>query len=169
MRRTLPPVGEVRRELIRKKSWIESKQEVDVRLQVLEDGRWSVRTGDASMDQDTRGYWGCSSMNLRTNCEELAKELIDQAREAIPESKDWGQWHEGNECAIRVKVPKLDSYPNNFECEVQIWDKKTGIIHDRIGLGKFIGNFSPIWVSFMGHKKQIEVLLREGLPTKLKA
>lgn len=53
---------------------------IDVRLQVSEDG-WSIHTGDSSYDQDHRGFWGASSMDERTNCYDLAKDLIDQARE----------------------------------------------------------------------------------------
>lgn len=59
--------------------------DIDVRLQVSERG-WSVHTGDPSYDQDHRGFWGASSMNESTNCYDLAKDLIDQARDAHAEA-----------------------------------------------------------------------------------
>lgn len=58
---------------------------IDVRLQVTPGG-WSTHTGDSSYDQDHRGFWGSSSMDGRTNCRELAKDLIDQARDAHAET-----------------------------------------------------------------------------------
>lgn len=58
---------------------------IDVRLQVSEGG-WSVHTWDSSYDQDHRGFWGASSMDERTNCYDLAKDLIDQARNAHAEA-----------------------------------------------------------------------------------
>lgn len=50
---------------------------VDVRLQVYDDGDWAIRWGDPSYDQDHRGHWGCGSLSPRTNCRELAQELLD--------------------------------------------------------------------------------------------
>jgi hypothetical protein len=55
-------------------------EEMDVRLQVRGDG-WQVNTGDSQYDQDHRGFWGAGTMDKRTNCHRLAKDLIDQARE----------------------------------------------------------------------------------------
>lgn len=53
----------------------------DVRLQVWEDGSWTIHTGDSSFDQDHRGYWGASSIDPKTNCRELARDLIDECRD----------------------------------------------------------------------------------------
>ena len=54
----------------------------DCRLQVSEEG-WSVHTGLADYDQDHRGYWGASWLPYgRANLYELARDLIDQARDA---------------------------------------------------------------------------------------
>ncbi len=50
----------------------------DVRLQVHENGRWSVHTGDSQYDQDHRGFWGSGFLSRSTNCRELAADLIDQ-------------------------------------------------------------------------------------------
>lgn len=54
---------------------------VDVRLQVLEDGRWTVHVGDSQYDQDHRGYWGSGYVEKRTNCHDLAIDLLDQCRD----------------------------------------------------------------------------------------
>lgn len=55
---------------------------IDVRLQVLEDGRWAVHSGDASYDLDHHGYWGASSISYgRQNLADLARDLIEQCRD----------------------------------------------------------------------------------------
>lgn len=57
---------------------------VDVRLQVYPDGQWAVRWGSSDYDQDHRGYWGSSSVpggNRRFDSKDIARDLIDQARE----------------------------------------------------------------------------------------
>ena len=46
--------------------------------------------------------------------------------------------------------------------EVKIRDKRTGKIVKRIGDGKQIGNFHPIWVNWKGKKIQVEKLLEIG-------
>lgn len=55
--------------------------DLDVRLQVMPDGDWAIRTGSSDYDQDHRGYWGASGIDRRTNCRDLARELIDQAKD----------------------------------------------------------------------------------------
>jgi hypothetical protein len=57
---------------------------IDVRLQVYPGGSWAIRSGDSSYDQDHRGYWGAGSVpgnGRRFSARELARELIEQARE----------------------------------------------------------------------------------------
>ena len=48
-----------------------------------------------------------------------------------------------------------DTYPNNFKCWVEFIDNKTGQRMKRRGYGRFIGNFSPIWITIGGVNKQI--------------
>jgi hypothetical protein len=63
---------------------------VDVRLQVYEDGAWAVRWGSSDYDQDHRGYWGASSVpgnNRRFHSEDVARDLIDQAKDSYHQSK----------------------------------------------------------------------------------
>lgn len=56
--------------------------EMDVRLQVFEDGQWALRTGDSQYDQDHRGYWGSGILDgKRFNSENLARDLLNQAKE----------------------------------------------------------------------------------------
>ena len=52
---------------------------IDVRLQVMPGGGWAIHRGDASYDQDHRGYWGAGFLTPATNCRELAKDLIGEA------------------------------------------------------------------------------------------
>jgi hypothetical protein len=60
----------------------EDSASVDVRLQVWDDGSWNVHTGDASYDQDHRGWWGVSCLSWeRQDLTALARDLIEQARE----------------------------------------------------------------------------------------
>ncbi len=53
---------------------------IDVRLQCV-DGAWSLHEGDPQYDTDHRGYWGAGSLSPRTNCRELARELIEEAKD----------------------------------------------------------------------------------------
>ena len=77
-----PTVKELARDLADIKRWLRANgiDETDIRLQVRESG-WCTHTGDPCYDQDHRGFWGASSIDRTTNCRELARDLIDQARE----------------------------------------------------------------------------------------
>lgn len=77
----MPGIKDVALVLSERKHWIGQGQECEVRLQVYDDGGWAVRTGDSSYDQDHRGYWGSSYLTRRTNCRELARDLIDECAE----------------------------------------------------------------------------------------
>ena len=69
----------------------ENVASIDVRLQVLGDGTWSVHTGDASYDQDHRGYWSCGCVVAEDTPEDLmalAKDLREQALESCYECGD---------------------------------------------------------------------------------
>ena len=50
-----------------------------------------------------------------------------------------------------VVGPTRDTYPNNFKCFVYLKDRQSGKTIKRRGYGKFIGNFSPIWIR-LGNK-----------------
>jgi len=61
---------------------------IDVRLQVYDNGRWAVRSGDAQYDLDHSGHWGASSLPgvykgkvRRCNTRDVARDLIEQCRE----------------------------------------------------------------------------------------
>lgn len=56
-------------------------EEPDVRLNVQESGAWCVLWGDPSYDTDHRGFWGASTLDQDTDCKELARDLLDQAKE----------------------------------------------------------------------------------------
>jgi hypothetical protein len=77
-----PSIEVVAADLIAAKQRLDAEvTEMDVRLQVHENGAWAVRAGDASYDQDHRGFWGAGSLDRRTNCRELARDLLDQVRD----------------------------------------------------------------------------------------
>ena len=58
----------------------------DVRLQVLENGKWVLHSGPSDYDQDHRGYWGASCLSYdRQNLTDLARDLIDQAADQLAE------------------------------------------------------------------------------------
>ena len=50
--------------------------------------------------------------------------------------------------------PRADTYPNDFRVWTRI--RFRSWIFYRLGYGKFIGNFAPIWVQWRGRKVQLE-------------
>jgi hypothetical protein len=84
-----PTIKEVAKALRDVKPWHgrDEADQLDVRLQVLPEdtswgeGAWHIHTGDAQYDTDHRGFWGASMIDARTNCRELAKELLDEAKD----------------------------------------------------------------------------------------
>ena len=62
---------------------------------------------------------------------------------------------------FEVETDGCDTYPNNFKCRVKITDNQLNKILYRRGYGKFIGNFSPIWITINGEKKQLTQFERE--------
>jgi hypothetical protein len=72
----------------------------------------------------------------------------------------WGPWHEGTTLDVRVWHDGKDHYPNDFSCKVEVRERDTQKVTKHRGRGKFIGNFSPIWITYKGREVQIEQLLR---------
>ena len=73
-----------------------SNGDVDVRLQVFEPDHlsdlysWRINYGDASYDQDARGFCGAASVpgnGKRFKSREVAKDLIEQVKEQIAMDK----------------------------------------------------------------------------------
>lgn len=61
---------------------------VDLRVQLL-DGGWTLHTGDASYDQDHRGFWGAASVAADAtdaDCDDIAYAMIREAADAYNES-----------------------------------------------------------------------------------
>jgi hypothetical protein len=57
---------------------------VDVRLQIEEDGCWTLHSGDAQYDQSHKGYWGSSSVpgnGQRFKSQETARDLLEQVKD----------------------------------------------------------------------------------------
>ncbi len=62
---------------------------IDVRLQVFPGtGSWDLHTGDAQYDTDHRGFWGCGFLTPRSNCRDLARDLISEARDHAAQCAD---------------------------------------------------------------------------------
>ena len=60
-------------------------EDMDVRLQLYEDGAWALRTGVSDYDQDHRGFWGASSITggcLIKHLRDTAADLLEQVRDA---------------------------------------------------------------------------------------
>ena len=59
-------------------------RDIDVRLQVYENGEWAIRYGPSDYDQDHRGYWGAASVHYGMDVvwlEDVARHLIEQVEE----------------------------------------------------------------------------------------
>ena len=67
---------------------------------------------------------------------------------------------------FEIHLDPNDTYPNNFKCWVRVVDHKTpdnkpNKTFRRRGYGKFIGNFSPIWITINSVTKQLTEWERE--------
>jgi hypothetical protein len=79
---TFPKTADLTNELRRiRAAYCDKGGELDVRLQVSDNGDWAVRFGDAQYDQDHRGFWGSSIVSYDQNLVDIAMELLDQAKE----------------------------------------------------------------------------------------
>ena len=70
--------------------------------------------------------------------------------------------------SFEVHCDANDTYPNDFKCWVRVTDHKVpdnepNKSFRRRGYGKFIGNFSPIWITIAGERKQLTEFEREML------
>lgn len=75
--------------------------------------------------------------------------------------EEWGPWDEGVRYDVRVgDVLWYDQGQYHGRVPVEIRDRETGVVRERVGDVKMIGNFSPIWVSLHGLKFQLTELLR---------
>ena len=60
---------------------LEGAKEIEVRLQVMEDGRWDLHFGPGDYDQDHRGFWGSACLSRKTNCLDMAGVLVEEVAE----------------------------------------------------------------------------------------
>lgn len=72
----------------------------------------------------------------------------------------WGQWHDGLRYSIRVWTDGRDTYPNDFKCMVEVKETTSGESVKVKGHGKYIGNFSPIWIRWGRGSLQLTEILR---------
>ena len=54
---------------------------IEVRLQVMEGGDWSLHTGDPQADNDHGGFWGADHINYRADCRAAAHIMLEEARD----------------------------------------------------------------------------------------
>lgn len=67
------------------RKYLNAGEDMDVRLQVYEDGAWALRTGLSDYDQDHRGFWGASSITggcLIKHLRDTAGDLLEQVQDA---------------------------------------------------------------------------------------
>ena len=62
---------------------------------------------------------------------------------------------------FKIQTDGRDTYPNNFKCWVTVTDHQKGITFKRRGYGRFIGNFSPIWITIDKATKQLTQFERD--------
>jgi len=72
-------------------------------------------------------------------------------------------WHNnGGKYSIKTgDIRQLDQGGYKYRVNVWVKDNKTGKIEKRIGDGRSMGNFTPIWINWKGKSVQIEQLLNE--------
>jgi len=75
-----PTIKQVAADLAEAKKDMQPGNDMDVRLQVMDDC-WAVHYGDPQYDQDHRGCWGYGTLRRGTNCRDLARDLIEEAKE----------------------------------------------------------------------------------------
>jgi len=61
-----------------------------------------------------------------------------------------------------ASVQCLDLAGNHTRMEVFITDEDTGKVFKRIGDGRSIGNFHPIWVNWHGKRQLLECLINDS-------
>lgn len=83
----MPTIKDVAYELRQRKRWMEGDY-IDVRLQVMSDGSWAIHTGDAQYDTDHRGYWWNETLTKRSNCRDLARDMICEVGQQIAMTMD---------------------------------------------------------------------------------
>lgn len=68
---------------------------LEVRLQVYPNGEPYLRVGDPQFDLDSGGYWGAGYIaqgDTASELRQLARDLIQQARDQHAESAEYNDW-----------------------------------------------------------------------------
>ena len=70
-------------------------------------------------------------------------------------------WHIGNQYDIALgEIYTLNAIGSRTKVDVFIRNRTSGEIQYRVGDGRQIGNFHPIWISWNGEKVTVEEMLR---------
>lgn len=78
------------------------------------------------------------------------------------EQLPYREYNNGINCRYSIKIGQfyyLNQDGSRTKGNVYLKDNKTNIVYKRVGDGRQIGNFHPIFINFMGEKIQIEKLL----------
>ncbi len=155
------------------------------REQYLTDGKWVTKlytlvtgTGGPHVEFNTDHliavYWGGDKWEAQTDNAAAIRtmdaigEYFDdiyasgdavgrRMRNPVPRDVNW---YEGNTYDVALgNFLNLDAGGYSTQGPVWIRDRNTGAIEERVGHGKQIGNFHPIWVSWKGKDIQVERLL----------
>ncbi|KKL18918.1 hypothetical protein LCGC14_2470740, partial [marine sediment metagenome] len=105
---------------------------IDVRLQVYSNGSWAVRWGSSDYDQDHSGFWGASSVpgnNRRFDSKEIARDLIDQARDAFAEGAGFEEAPARVESRRQPSLPGFPDIPEKLDIQIPkmpMWEQIGG-------------------------------------------
>ena len=76
-------------------------------------------------------------------------------------NQNWGPWHEGLAVDIRLgDIEYTSASGDRGRVGVQIRERGTGIIHNRVGQYQYVSNNSPTWIMWKGTRYSAEVMLR---------
>lgn len=79
----------IKREIV--KGEVSADEPLEIRLQVLSNGQWTVHYGDPGYDTDHHGYWGAGSLSGDEDEGELewtAREMIEEVEEAAAQDEE---------------------------------------------------------------------------------
>lgn len=90
----------------------------------------------------------------------IIHEKKKQTRVKRQAKTDNHHWYQGQRYDVALGNPRYyDQGQYHSRVPVYIRDNKTGKIIERVGDGRQIGNFHPVWVNWNGKKVQVEKLL----------
>ena len=119
---------------------------IEVRLQVMEGGDWSLHTGDPQADNDHGGFWGADHINYRADCRAAAHIMLEEARDQYLHPRgvtmDWlehvEKWKDCQRCPLAQQRGLICLARGTLPCEVLFVGEAPGLNEDAGG-EPFIG------------------------------